>query len=76
MLRPILFLNKFINDIVQSVNTGTCNIFADDVAIYTNGNNIKEAELKLQVCVDEIGDWYKNNRLKINADKTNGGAVV
>ena len=70
VLGPILFL-IFINDIVQSVNAGTCNIFADDVAIYTNGNNIKEAELKLQVCVNEIGDWYKNNRLKINADKTN-----
>ena len=70
VLGPILFL-LFINDITQSVNAGTCNIFADDVAIYTSGKTVKDAESQLQICINEIDRWYKNNRLKINTDKTN-----
>ena len=70
VLGPVLFL-LFINDIIQSVNTGTCNIFADDVAIYCNGSDTNEVESKLQSCINEIDEWYTNNRLKINADKTN-----
>ena len=70
VLGPVLFL-LFINDITQNVNKGTCNIFADDVAIYCNGSDVSEVELKLQLCINEIDEWYNNNRLKINADKTN-----
>ena len=32
---------------------------------------MKDAESQLQICINEIDRWYKNNRLKINADKTN-----
>ena len=70
VLGPVLFL-LFINDITQSVNAGTCNIFADDVAIYTSCKTVEDAESQLQICINEIDRWYKNNRLKINADKTN-----
>ena len=70
VLGPVLFL-LFINDITQSVNAGTCNIFADDVAIYTSCKTVEDAESQLQICINEIYRWYENNRLKINADKTN-----
>ena len=70
VLGPVLFL-LFINDITQSVNAGTCNIFADDVAIYTSCKTVEDAESQLQICINEIDRWYTNNRLKINADKTN-----
>ena len=70
MLGPVLFL-LFINHITQSVNAGTCNIFADEVAIYTSCKTVEDAESQLQICINEIDRWYKNNRLKINADKTN-----
>ena len=53
MLGPVLFL-LFINDITQSVNAGTCNIFADDVAIYTSGKTVDDAESQLQICINEI----------------------
>ena len=53
VLGPILFL-IFINDITESVNAGTCNIFADDVAIYTSGKNVEDAESQLQICINEI----------------------
>ena len=32
---------------------------------------MEDAKSQLQMCINEIDRWYKNNRLKINADKTN-----
>jgi len=61
----------FINDITQSVHSCTCNIFADDVAIYASGNNLNEIQSYLQKGINEINEWYMNNRLKINVQKTN-----
>ena len=61
VLGPVLFL-LFINDITQSVNAGTCNMFADDVAIYTSCKTVEDAESQLQIYINEIDRWYKNNR--------------
>ena len=70
VLGLILFL-LFINDITQSLNSNcTCNIFADDVVIYTTGNNIQDINESLQANIDSISAWYECNRLLINPDKT------
>ena len=70
VLGPVLFL-IYINDIKQSVNSNcTCNIFADDVVIYTTGGDIDTVNHELQSNIDSISDWYEYNRLSITPDKT------
>ena len=69
VLGPILFL-LFINDIAQSLKTCTCNMFADDVVIYTSHKNIDELTILLQNDVHSIHRWYTQNNLKVNAEKT------
>ena len=68
-LGPTLFL-IFINDISQYVLNGSCNIFADDVVIYVTGKDVTEVNSKLQENLNQINQWYTNNRLRINNDKT------
>ena len=70
VLGPDLFL-IFINDIVQSVSNGICNVFADDVIIYTMDSTLSIVENQLQKCINDINNWYNDNYLQINASKTN-----
>ena len=69
VLGPILFL-LFINDIDQSLQTCICNMFADDVVIYSSHNNIDELTILLQNDIHSIHRWYTQNNLKVNAEKT------
>ena len=69
ILGPILFL-LYINDISQHIN-GNCNLYADDIAIYTSGITIYDTNNLLQKCVDQAMAWYKNNNLVINTNKSN-----
>mgnify|MGYP002051434539 FL=1 len=69
VLGPILF-TIFINDISQNVHPGTCNLYADDTVVYCSGNSISEAQNKLQSCVSKLSHWYSNNKLSINASKS------
>jgi hypothetical protein len=68
VLGPILFL-IYINDISQHVRPGQCNIFADDVLIYTTGKSIIEINMKLQSAADSANSWYLRNKLNVNAKK-------
>ena len=68
-LGPVLFL-IFINDISQSVTNASCSIYADDVVIYVSGTTIGEINDKLQNTINNVHDWYSQNKLKINTDKT------
>ena len=70
VLRPFLFL-LFIND-KSNFTTDGCvtNLFADDVIIYASGDSVNEVRLKLQNCLNNISAWYRENRLRINSDKS------
>ena len=68
-LGPTLFL-VFINDIITSLKSARCCIFADDVVLYVSHKNLDLATVTLQNSLNELYKWYKNNRLKINVDKT------
>ena len=39
ILGPILFL-LYVNDLSQFIPNGSCNMYADDVAIYLSGNDV------------------------------------
>ena len=69
-LGPVLFL-IYVNDIVQHVNNGSSNLFADDSIFYTSGDTIKEVTDTLQCALNEVAYWYKRNRLSVNASKSN-----
>ena len=68
-LGPTLFL-VFINDIISSLKSARCGIFADDVVIYIFHKNLEHLTNKLQNGLNELSTWYNDNRLKINIDKT------
>ena len=67
----ILFL-LFINDISNFAVEGcVLNMYADYVIIYTSATSKDELECKLQVCVDNISNWYSMSKLYINKKKSN-----
>ena len=71
VLGPILFL-LFINDISNFTVEGcVLNMYADDVIIYTSGTSKDELEYRLQVCIDNISNWYSMNKLCVNKKKSN-----
>ena len=70
VLGPFLFL-LFINDISNFPTDGrVANLFADDVMICASGDSVNEVKLNLQNCLDNISAWYRENRLRINSDKS------
>ena len=62
MLGPLLFL-IYVIDINRHVHLGTCNLYADDTLIYCTGNSIVELNNTMQKCVDDIQEWYEQNKL-------------
>ena len=70
VLGPILFL-LYVNDLSSNVHIGQCNIYADDTIIYTTGNDISSVNSKLQACVEKASNWYDENKLVVNASKSN-----
>ena len=71
VLGPILFL-LFINEISYFAVEGcVLNIYAEDVIIYTSATSKDELESRLQVCIDNISNWYSMNKLCINKNKSN-----
>ena len=48
------------------------NLFADDAMINASGDSVSEVQQKLQKCLISIGKWYRENRVRINWDKSKG----
>ena len=69
ILGPLLFV-IFVNDISQHVHTGTASLYADDTLIYCDGRNADDVNDKLQECIDNVSNWYKRNKIVINASKS------
>ena len=70
ILGPFLFL-LYINDI-QNFATKDCliNMFADDLIVYCSDICFKKVQERLQNAVNDICDWYTDNRLKVNPKKS------
>ena len=70
VLGPLLFL-LFINDVSTFTTEGCAlNMYADDVTIYTSAETSDELQMKLQLCVDNVHQWYNMNRLTVNKKKS------
>lgn len=69
VLSPTLF-NIYINDIPKSNDTKLA-LFADDTAIISSSWQAYNADAKSQKHLDEISNYFKKWKIKINANKTN-----
>ena len=70
VLGPVLFL-LYVNDINVHVRQGICNLYADDVLLYCTGHDIVQLRNNLQNSLDDAKEWYTQNKLVVNASKSN-----
>lgn len=68
-LGPLAFL-LMINDLPNVVKESKCLLFADDLKLYVDVNNLSDCE-RLQRDIDRVVLWSYNNKLEFNIGKTN-----
>jgi hypothetical protein len=44
--------------------------YADDVIIYTHGQNLDKLRLELETCFSNVCNWFNDNEMTVNFDKT------
>ena len=71
LLGPIVFL-LFINDLPNRtcISKSFCNVFADDYAFYAQAPTINSAQANLQNYINNVVEWFDNNRLHVNVSKS------
>ena len=69
ILGPLFFL-IYINDLQGVLGDNFFHLYADDTVIYCMDENVKLAELKLQVILNRFSKWCAINALTINTNKT------
>lgn len=69
VLAPIMFI-IYLNDILTLDIKGSIISFADDTAIYFTGNSWEEVRHTVEVDLKVIKDWFDENLLTININKT------
>jgi len=69
ILGPLLFL-IYINDIVNSSNSLTFVLFADDTTIYSSHKNIDTAINMMNNELQRVAKWFDANKLSLNVSKT------
>lgn len=65
-----LFFNIFINDIVDGLTAVSCLLYADDMKIFRNIDDINDCHT-LQAALDHVNEWCLLNKLPLNASKCN-----
>ena len=70
VLGPVLFL-LYVNDLNQRVDSGACNLYADDTLVYCTSNNATTLQECTHKCVSSIKEWYDKNQLVINTSMSN-----
>ena len=69
ILGPLLFI-IFINDLHLVSNKLNFIMFADDTNLFCSDRNIKNLFQKANVELNKISEWFRANKLSLNADKT------
>ena len=69
VLGPLLFL-LFINDLPICCPEGKTRLFADDTTIIYHSNNINDIISKGKIIMTQLTNWFKANKLTLNADKS------
>ena len=68
ILGPLLFLVYF-NDLLHTLE-GDVDTYADDTTMTVVGDNVEEIGNKLTEDCSRVSNWMKENKLKLNAEKT------
>ena len=68
VLGPLLF-NIFIDDIVN-IKTAKKVLFADDAVFYINEKSLELCINKVNLLIEELSAWLRNNKLIPNVEKT------
>lgn len=70
VLGPLLFL-IYVNDLPNNLSTAQCIQFADDTTLYHSSSDIEELYRVMNHELQILTDWFKANKLSLNASKTN-----
>ena len=70
ILGPLLFI-LYVNDITYTSNVLDFILFADDTTILYSHENIESKIDVVNVELKEVSNWFKTNKLSVNASKTN-----
>jgi len=70
ILGPTLFL-LYINDMYQVSNKLNFILFADDTNLLFSGKDINKVCKTLNVELEKLCDWFAENKLSLNVEKTN-----
>ena len=70
ILRPLLFI-LYVNDITSTSNVLDYILFADDTSIIYSHENIESQISVVNAELKEVSNWFKTNKLSVNASKTN-----
>ena len=70
VLCPLLFI-IYTNDLPQNIRTAKSILFADDTTLYMSSNDIHRMFHEMNIELDVLADWFKANKLSLNAGKTN-----
>ena len=70
ILGPLLFL-LYVNDITNASNVLEFVLFADDTTILYSHKNVERQTNVVNEELKEVSNWFKANKLSINATKTN-----
>ena len=70
VLGPLLFI-IYTNDLPQSLTNSKTILFADDTTIFKSSNNIEHLYKAMNEDLKILEDWFKANKLSLNASKTN-----
>ena len=69
ILGPLLFL-IYINDIVNTSDSVSFVLFADDTTVYSTGDNLDDSIANMNNQLINISNWFTSNKLTLNVDKT------
>lgn len=69
ILGALLFI-IYINDMPNVLRNSEMVLYADDTLIFTEGHNDEECRDKMISDLDNINEWLKMNKLKLNEKKT------
>ena len=61
----------YTNDLPQSLTNSKIILFADDTTIFKSSNNIEHLYKAMNEDLKILEDWFKANKLSLNASKTN-----
>ena len=70
VLGPLLFI-IYTNDLPDAIKRVKCILFADDTTLYISSKNLSTMYGIMNSEINVISDWFKANKLSLNASKTN-----